>query len=101
MPPKTALYWDAPGRSRQPAAAALHSVADEEELHMRTYVVVTGLFYAALFLAHVLRIMAEGPSVLRGWVFVATSLCSLALLVWSWRVLKGLPPKAQGKPSAD
>ena len=67
---------------------------------MRTYVVVTGLFYLALFGAHVARVAAEGPSVLRGWVFVVTSLCSLAMAVWSWRSLRGLAPRSRGHANA-
>lgn len=68
---------------------------------MRAYVVVTGLFYMALFLAHVARVVAEGPSVLRGWIFVATSLCSLAMAAWSWWSLKGLKPGSRGRADAS
>jgi hypothetical protein len=67
---------------------------------MRAYVVVTGLFYVALFLAHLARVVAEGPSVLQGWTFVVTSLCSLAMAAWSWRALKGLRPGSSGQANA-
>ena len=67
---------------------------------MRAYVVITGLFYVALFLAHVARVVAEGPSVLQGWAFIVTSLCSLAMAAWSWRALKGLRPTSSGQANA-
>ena len=50
---------------------------------MRAYIGITGLVFALMFAAHVARIIAEGPGIMREPVIVVTSALSLGLAVWA------------------
>lgn len=50
---------------------------------MKTYIVVTGLAFALLALAHVARIFLEGWQVASSPVFVLTTLGSVAISAWA------------------
>ncbi len=57
---------------------------------MKTYVIVTGVLFAAVFVAHVLRIFAEGPQLLSDPFWVILTALVLAMFVWSVIVLRKL-----------
>ena len=49
----------------------------------RAFIAIAGLVFAAIFLAHVARLFAEGAAPLSGPIFIATSIVSLAATIWS------------------
>ena len=55
---------------------------------MKAYVITTGIVFALIVVAHVARVMAEGAQLLKEPSFIFTSLLSVALCVWAWRVLR-------------
>ena len=57
---------------------------------MKTYVIVTGVLFAAVFVAHVLRIFAEGPQLLSDPFWVVLTGLVLTMFVWSIIVLRKL-----------
>ena len=50
---------------------------------MRCYIGITGLVFALMFAAHVARILAEGPGLMREPIMVVTSILSLGLAIWA------------------
>ena len=58
---------------------------------MKAYVATTGVIFTLIVVAHVLRIMAEGPKLLLQPVFALTSILSVALALWAWRLFRHLP----------
>lgn len=55
---------------------------------MRHYLVVTAALFGLLVLAHVARIVFEGPRVLADAFFVASTLIAASLCVWACRLLR-------------
>ena len=60
---------------------------------MKTYVIVTGLLFVLIVVAHVLRIFSEGIHVARDPWFLFTTLVSLGLCGWSWHLWRQLSRK--------
>lgn len=60
-------------------------------VHVKSYLLTTGVIFALIVVAHVLRIMAEGPKLLLQPVFALTSMLSVALALWAWRLFRRLP----------
>lgn len=58
---------------------------------MKAYILTTGVIFALIVVAHVLRIMAEGSKLLLQPVFALTSILSVALALWAWRLFRRLP----------
>lgn len=54
---------------------------------MRAYIGITGLVFALMFAAHVARILAEGPGLMREPIIVVTSVLSLGLSIWAVMLL--------------
>jgi hypothetical protein len=54
---------------------------------MKAYVLTTGFVFGLITVAHVLRMIAEGPQLLQdpGWVLI--TLIAAALCLWSVRLL--------------
>ena len=50
---------------------------------MRAYIGITGVVFALMFAAHVARILAEGPALMREPIIIVTSVLSLALAIWA------------------
>ena len=57
---------------------------------MKSYIVTTGLLFLALVGAHVARVVQERHLVRDPW-FVVTTILSIALAVWAWRLYRRLP----------
>ena len=55
---------------------------------MKTYVMTTGAVFALITLAHIMRIVAEGPRLASEPFFVLMTVLSTALSLWAWRVLR-------------
>jgi hypothetical protein len=55
---------------------------------MKTYVMTTGAVFGLITLAHILRIVAEGPHLASEPFFVLMTVLSTALSLWAWRVLR-------------
>ncbi|SDR76501.1 hypothetical protein [Opitutus sp. GAS368] len=60
---------------------------------MKTYVAVTGLLFVLLVVAHVLRIFSEGIHVAGNPWFLFTTVLSVGLCGWSWRMWRQLSRK--------
>ena len=50
---------------------------------MRAYIIVTGLAFAGILVAHLLRIIAEGVHLFREPGFVVSSMISVGLTAWA------------------
>ena len=55
---------------------------------MKAYVMTTGVVFALLTLAHLLRIIMEWPHVVREPVFLLITIAAGGLCLWAWRVLR-------------
>jgi hypothetical protein len=55
---------------------------------MRTYVVTTGLIFGLLTLAHIWRVLEEGPNLARDPWYVLITLAAAALALWAWRLFR-------------
>jgi hypothetical protein len=55
---------------------------------MKAYVMTTGAVFGLITLAHVLRVVAEGPRLVSEPFFVLMTVLSTALCLWAWRVLR-------------
>jgi hypothetical protein len=50
---------------------------------MRCYVIATGIVFFLMFLAHLVRLFAEGPGILHKPLIVLTTVLSLGLAIWA------------------
>jgi hypothetical protein len=55
---------------------------------MKAYVMTTGVVFALLTLAHLLRIIMEWPHVVREPLFLLITVAAGALCFWAWRVFR-------------
>jgi hypothetical protein len=55
---------------------------------MRAYVVVTGLVFGLLVIAHLARLVLEGPGVVEAFFLLTTGIAA-GLFVWACLVLRG------------
>jgi len=53
---------------------------------MKAYVIASGVVFAFITFAHILRFIAEGPRLLNEPLFIVTSLVAAGLTVWAWTV---------------
>lgn len=58
---------------------------------MKAYVITTGVVFGLIVLAHVWRVLVEGPALARDPVYILLSVAAGALSLWAWRVLKVIP----------
>lgn len=64
---------------------------------MKSYVLTTGILFFALFGAHVARVIQERHLARDPW-FVVTSLLSLVLVVWAWRLYRHVAAATRQAP---
>ena len=57
---------------------------------MKAYVIVTGLLFVLLLVAHVWRAALEGWAPLQDPLFVGSSLVAAGMPLWAWRVHRAL-----------
>jgi hypothetical protein len=55
---------------------------------MKAYVMTTGAVFGLIALAHLLRILAEGPHLATDPFFVLLTLVAGTLSLWAWRLLR-------------
>lgn len=58
---------------------------------MKAYVITTGVVFGLITAAHVLRAVVEGPHLATEPSFVFTSIISVALSVWAFRIFRAQP----------
>jgi hypothetical protein len=59
---------------------------------MKAYLVTTGIIFALIGVAHILRVFAEGPRLAKDPFFILLTLLTFALSVWAWRLLRNPAP---------
>jgi len=55
---------------------------------MRAYVMTTGAVFGLITLAHVVRVIAEGPHLLTDPLYIVLTLAAGTLCFWAWRLLR-------------
>jgi hypothetical protein len=55
---------------------------------MKAYLITTGTVFGLITLAHIWRVIVEGPHLATNPVFVLLTFAAAALCVWAWRLLK-------------
>ena len=58
---------------------------------MKTYVMTTGALFGLLTLAHVSRVIVEGPHLATDPFYVLITIAGAALSIWAWRLLRRSP----------
>jgi hypothetical protein len=54
---------------------------------MKAYLITTGIVFALLTLAHLLRIIMESPALATDPWYVLITVATAALCLWAWRLL--------------
>jgi hypothetical protein len=55
---------------------------------MKAYIITTGVIFGLVAVAHVLRVIQEGLGLLKNPWFIFTTLISVGICLWAWRVLR-------------
>jgi hypothetical protein len=74
--------------------AAAHNLKPRLTLkrhHMKAYLVTTGSVFGLIVLAHVWRVVEEGPHVTTDPFFILLTAAAAALSLWAWRLLTLMP----------
>jgi hypothetical protein len=58
---------------------------------MKRYVMTTGVVFALITVAHLLRMLAEWPRFVTDPFYVALTVATTALSLWAWRLLRVSP----------
>ena len=58
---------------------------------MKAYLLTTGTVFVLIIVAHIARMFAEGPGLLKEPAYVLTTVLCTALVVWAWRLLPRSP----------
>jgi hypothetical protein len=58
---------------------------------MRGYVMTTGIVFAFVVVAHILRTIEEGSQLIKQAPFIITTLAAAALFVWAMSLLRRSP----------
>ena len=69
----------------------LRSVASALEVIVKSYVVTTGSVFGLIVVAHVLRVIEEGPQLAKDPGYILLTAAAAALSVWAWRVFRLIP----------
>ncbi|MGH7503690.1 MAG: hypothetical protein ACREL7_18345 [Longimicrobiales bacterium] len=57
---------------------------------MKAYLVTTGTLFALIVVAHLMRIVDEGPALVSDPWWVLLTVAAAALSVWAWRLVSRL-----------
>jgi hypothetical protein len=79
--------------SRRRSALWRLDVASDWSLRMKAYLMTSGGVFALLIVAHLVRIIVEGPRVARDPWFVLSTVAAGALCAWALRLLR-LPARS-------
>ena len=70
----------------------ISEVSRQGATRMKAYVMTTGTVFGLITLAHVLRIIAEGPHLLTEPVWILLTIAAAGMAVWAWRLLWNSAP---------
>jgi hypothetical protein len=59
----------------------------QQTIPMKAYLITTGTVFGLIVLAHLWRVLAEGPRLATDPVFVLLTTAAAALSFWAWRLL--------------
>jgi len=68
---------------------------------MKAYLITTGVVFALITLAHILRVFAEGPQLAKSPIFILLTFLAAGLSAWAWCLLgrsSGAPRPPAGPP---
>lgn len=63
---------------------------------MRAYLAVSGTVVALIVLGHVRRFLVEGPHVWADAVFIFSTVLTIGVSAWGWRLFFGLRARTPG-----
>ena len=55
---------------------------------MRTYVMTTGVLFGLVTLAHVWRVLVEGPGLMTDPWYILLTVAAAGLCLWAWRLIR-------------
>ena len=58
---------------------------------MKAYVLTTGAVFGLLVVAHIWRVIEEGPALAKDPLYIIITLAAAALCLWAWRLLRLMP----------
>jgi hypothetical protein len=58
---------------------------------MKAYVMTTGVVFGLIVVAHVARIVAEGPRLMTDPLFIFPTVLAIALSGWAWHLVRQMP----------
>jgi hypothetical protein len=58
------------------------------ELFMKAYLITTGILFALIVVAHILKAIDEGPGTAKNPFFILLTVLAAGLSVWAFRLLK-------------
>jgi len=58
---------------------------------MKAYVMTTGSVFGLIVLAHLWRVVEEGPQLAMDPFYILLTAAAAALCVWAWRLLRLMP----------
>jgi hypothetical protein len=58
---------------------------------MKAYVMTTGAVFGLLVLAHIWRVIEEGPVLAKNPWYIIITVAAAALCFWAWRLLRVMP----------
>jgi protein-S-isoprenylcysteine O-methyltransferase Ste14 len=59
---------------------------------MKVYVTVTGILFGLITIAHILRMIEEGPGLATNPWYLLITAAAAALCLWAWRLLRRSNP---------
>ena len=59
---------------------------------MKAYVTTTGVVFGLITVAHVVRVIAEGPHLMTEPWYVLLTAATVGLCIWAWRLLRLTTP---------
>ena len=54
---------------------------------MKAYVITTGVVFGLLTLAHILRIIMEGPGLAKDPFYILITVATAVMCIWAWRLV--------------
>ncbi|MBI1766087.1 MAG: hypothetical protein HYR56_32180 [Acidobacteria bacterium] len=58
---------------------------------MKAYLITTGAVFGLIVVAHIWRVIEEGPALAKDPFYIVLTLAAVALCLWACRLLKRLP----------
>ncbi len=66
---------------------------------MKAYIITTGVIFALITLAHVLRVFAEGSRLAKDPFFILLTCLAAGLAIWAWRLARRPSPPPPTRPA--